>query len=253
MKKITKYKTSLDTDKVKKVKLCYQANHDLPLIVGMNDSMGVNTGLNPFGKSFFDILNKQLSSNDMKAEVIPCFSLLFNKTEHVDYFLRQNVSLEEMNIFRNIVLEYNERLKELCEKHQLHFIDTYELGELFNTSKINFHLNQKGHYALANEVLDLLYTAFQEEAEKINDNRLDNRVYDPYGNANIVASLIEQDYIDRMTEARNLERESIYQTDLTPQELRLRKQQIKRAYDIAGEHDREKTAATKAYQKTYHK
>lgn len=160
---------------------------------------------------------------------------------------------EEMNIFRNIVLEYNEQLKALCLKYQLHFIDTYTLGERFNTSKLNFHLNQQGHYALANEVLDLLYEEFQEPKQEI-ENHIDiNDIYHQNGDASGVSAMIEKDYIKQMTEAKELEQMLAKDVNLTSDELRYYKQKIKRAFEIADEHEREKTAAMRAYHKTHRK
>lgn len=55
---------------------------------------------------------------------------------------------------------------------------------------------------MANQVLDLLYKAFQEKSEQIDGYHFDNEVYNPEGNANIVSSLIDQNYIDCVMKAR---------------------------------------------------
>lgn len=68
------------------------------LIVGLNDSQGVNTTSTFFKKGLLEYLAASLTSKDLKPEVINAFSLLMNKTEHIDYFLKSNLSLEEIKL-----------------------------------------------------------------------------------------------------------------------------------------------------------
>ncbi len=66
------------------------------LIVGLNDSQGINVNTTFFKKGMLECLAETLSSEDLTPEVINAFSLLMNKTEHIDYFLKSNLSLEEI-------------------------------------------------------------------------------------------------------------------------------------------------------------
>lgn len=64
-------------------------------IVGLNDSQGVDT-TSFLKKGLLEFLADSLSSKDFSPTVIDAFSLLINKTEHVDYILQSNLSVEEI-------------------------------------------------------------------------------------------------------------------------------------------------------------
>jgi len=65
------------------------------VIVGLNDSQGVNT-TNLFRKGLLEYLADLLTDGQIDAKVINAFSLMFNKTEHIDYFLKSNLSVEDI-------------------------------------------------------------------------------------------------------------------------------------------------------------
>lgn len=278
----------------------YYQNNGL-LIVGLNDSQGVNTTSTFFKKGLLEYLASALTSEKLTPEVINAFSLTMNKTEHIDYFLKNNLSLEEiklsqiysvvsalekvmtdiglpkglgqignayrliyipkkgdkdikistslkkaqepimiyssgvndlmrevganpfgikknyqereekpnyyytlektqdpntlrkvmdsiernyenilginnktdiytlgayipkslqspeMNIFRDLVIAYNEELLSLCKQYGTTFIDTEEVGKKYNKSEVNFHITTRGHNALANYILGIMY------------------------------------------------------------------------------------------------
>lgn len=64
-------------------------------IIGLNDSQGVNT-TTLFRKGLLEFLSKELQSEDNASIIINAFSLMFNKTEHINYLLESNLSLEEI-------------------------------------------------------------------------------------------------------------------------------------------------------------
>ena len=64
---------------------------------------------------------------------------------------------EEMKIFQDLILEYNERLSSLCKSYQITYINTQEIGYMYNKSKANFHINTKGQRALADAILEAIY------------------------------------------------------------------------------------------------
>lgn len=68
------------------------------LIVGLNDSQGVNTTPMFFHKGLLEYLAAALTSDELTPTVINAFSLTMNKTEHIDYFLEHNLSLEEIKL-----------------------------------------------------------------------------------------------------------------------------------------------------------
>ncbi len=64
-------------------------------IIGLNDSQGVNT-TTLFRKGCLEYLADALKSDNVDSTVINAFSLMFNKTEHINYLLESNLSLEEI-------------------------------------------------------------------------------------------------------------------------------------------------------------
>ena len=68
------------------------------LLVGLNDSQGLNINSNFLKKDLLDNLASLLTTNEFKPDVINAFSLLINKTEHINYLLKANVSIEEIKL-----------------------------------------------------------------------------------------------------------------------------------------------------------
>ncbi len=67
-------------------------------IIGLNDSQGVNTTSFLNKKGLLEYLKLALTTDDFSPEVINAFSLLMNKTEHIDYFIKNNLSVEEIKL-----------------------------------------------------------------------------------------------------------------------------------------------------------
>lgn len=72
----------------------YKNNKELT-IIGLNDSQGVNT-TNLLKKGLLEFIAEELKDEEIKTTVIDAFSLMFNKTEHINYLLRSNPNLEEI-------------------------------------------------------------------------------------------------------------------------------------------------------------
>lgn len=72
----------------------YKKNQELT-IIGLNDSQGVNT-TNLLKKGLLEFISDKLKDEETKTTVIDAFSLMFNKTEHINYLLRSNPNLEEI-------------------------------------------------------------------------------------------------------------------------------------------------------------
>ncbi len=334
------------------------------LIVGLNDSQGINTTSMLYRKGLLDYLALSLTSNELTPEVINAFSLTMNKTEHIDYFLKNNLSAEEiklaqlysavsafekvmqdiglpkflgkvaniykfaykvkpndenvkistsikmaeepimiyssgvndlmrevganpfgikkdyndrnkkpnyyytlkkvnnrhtldrvidsiernynnilginnntdiytlgasvprslqkeeMNVFRNLVIEYNERLSDLCKQYKTTFIDTEQVGKKYNNSENNFHISAIGHNALANSILGHIYNNKIESNSKKTDEYKNFDICDK-GAEGICISL-KQDYKNSFYDAMD-------STDY----------EYKRGLEIADEHKRE--------------
>ena len=81
-----------DNEKIEKLIQHYKDNG--LLIVGLNDSQGVNTTSTFFKKGLLEYLAAALTSEKLTPEVINAFSLTMNKTEHIDYFLKNNLQVQ---------------------------------------------------------------------------------------------------------------------------------------------------------------
>ena len=95
------------------------------LIIGLNDSQGVNT-TSFFKKGLLEYIQASLTTSRFTPEVINAFSLLFNKTEHIDYLLRSNLSVEEIKLAQNYSMV--SVLEKLCDDFWLPEI----LGQIGN-------------------------------------------------------------------------------------------------------------------------
>ncbi len=86
----------LDEEKIEKLIEYYK--YKGLLIVGLNDSQGVNTTSTFFKKGLLEYLAATLTSDELTPIVINAFSLTMNKAEHIDYFLKNNLNLEEIKL-----------------------------------------------------------------------------------------------------------------------------------------------------------
>ena len=86
------------TDKQKISALVDYYKNDGLTIIGLNDSQGVNTTPTFFKKGLLEYLASVLTTEELTPNVINAFSLLMNKTEHIDYFFKSNLSLEEIKL-----------------------------------------------------------------------------------------------------------------------------------------------------------
>lgn len=113
-------------DKVRR----YYDNKNLT-IIGLNDSQGVDTSL-LYRKDILECLRDLLISGEQKATCINAFSSLFNKTEHVDYFLKANLSLAEIKELQvqSIVDEMNKYFH-----NELHIPKIFHLGNIGYVSR----------------------------------------------------------------------------------------------------------------------
>ncbi len=72
-------------------------------------------------------------------------------------YIPKSLQSEEMDIFRYLVMAYNEELANLCNQYGITFVDTEEVGKKYNNSESNFHISTAGHNALANYLLGYMY------------------------------------------------------------------------------------------------
>jgi len=75
----------------------YYQDNDLT-IIGLNDIEGINKHPNLLKKNFLDYIGNLLKTKNFSPRIINIFSELINKTEHIDYLLENNLSLEEIKL-----------------------------------------------------------------------------------------------------------------------------------------------------------
>ena len=85
----------MDKEMLAKLKDYYK---DELTIIGFNDLEVVTNTSSFFKKDLLDYLSELLSSDELKTIVVDAFSPLMNKTEHINYFLKSNLSIEEIKL-----------------------------------------------------------------------------------------------------------------------------------------------------------
>ena len=85
----------MDKEKLTKLRDYYK---DELTIIGFNDLEVVNNASSFFKKDLLDYLSELLSTDELKTTVVDAFSPLMNKTEHINYFLKGNLSIEEIKL-----------------------------------------------------------------------------------------------------------------------------------------------------------
>lgn len=149
-----------------------------PLMIyssGVNDLMR-EVGANPFGikgdykardkkPNYYYTLEKTNNTETLK-KVIDAIERNYNTVLGINSntdiytlgaYIPKSLQSEEMNIFRDLVIAYNEELLNLCNQYGITFVDTEEVGKKYNNSESNFHISTAGHNALANYILGYMY------------------------------------------------------------------------------------------------
>lgn len=168
-------------------------------IIGLNDSQGVNVSSHFLKPGLLDILANSLKNEEIDPVVINAFSLMMNKTEHIDYFLKANLSVEELKLmqyyslvfaFRKVAKDFHlpEKLGNIClatkfmypikeMDRDIHISDSlYETEEpiVIYSSGVNNLMREVGNnpikikkdYRLRYEMPDYSYTLERTRDEK---------------------------------------------------------------------------------------
>ena len=85
----------MDKEKLAELRNYYK---DELTIIGFNDLEVVSNASSFFKKSLLDNLRDILRSEEVESTIIDCFSPLMNKTEHINYYLKSNLSIEEIKL-----------------------------------------------------------------------------------------------------------------------------------------------------------
>ena len=135
-------------------------------------------------------------------------------------YIPKSLEIEELNIFRELIIAYNEELKNLCQKYGTTFIDTEKVGKTYNKSEVNFHITSAGHNALANYILNCIY----ENKENILKRSFRTNI--PYEFTNNASAGVMEDIL---TDYEKSIQKAISQKDYFRE----------REFEIAKEHERE--------------
>jgi len=87
---------NLDNEKIEQLRN-YYANDGL-LIIGLNNPQEIRTTSTILKKGLLEYLSFALKRGELSPTVINSFSAVMDKTEHIDYFLINNLSVEEIKL-----------------------------------------------------------------------------------------------------------------------------------------------------------
>lgn len=147
-------------------------------------------------------------------------------------YIPRSLQTEEMNIFRDLILEYNEKLRELNKAYNGTFIDTEEVGKKFNNNEANFHISTAGHNALANYILGSMYQRKIIDGQKAKQH--DFSIYEISNNG-----------------AKGVRDAALLDCDLSIEKVKcLTGYEKEREIAIAAEHERETKVFEKVLKKT---
>ncbi|MDO5568987.1 MAG: hypothetical protein Q4G04_02585 [bacterium] len=137
------------------------------------------------------------------------FNTIFSINEDTDIYtlgayIPKSLQNEEMNIFRDLIINYNDKLQDLCRIYGITFIDTANVGNIYNNSNTNFHISTAGHNALANYILGYIYQNKIKNKEDKNVNQSkDLDVITNKGALGVIA-LTSLDYKNSLEKANHL-------------------------------------------------
>ena len=108
-------------------------------------------------------------------------------------YVPKSLENDEMNIFRELVIAYNEKLLELCKQYGITFVNTAVIGKKYNKSKSDFHIAKEGYNALADTILDCIYKS-KFETEKTYNRTTNNSTKILNKGAEGVIKFLNHDY-----------------------------------------------------------
>ncbi len=118
-------------------------------------------------------------------------------------YIPKSLQSEEMNIFRDLVIAYNEELTNLCKQYGITFVDTEEVGKKYNNSENNFHISTAGHNALANYILGYMYHNKFEISNSSKRKNISSTKISNYGAEGVIESTL-YDYEQSCKKANEL-------------------------------------------------
>ncbi len=148
-----------------------------PIIIhstGANNLMRT-LGTNPYTLKK-DYENRELNSNYyyalMRAECPNTIKEVINKVERnfdtilainpnsiifsLGLYVQKILKEERFKEFKNLILEYNACLKDLCDKYKVHYIETMQFGNSYENGVVDFNLSKKAQQEIAKTIAEEL-------------------------------------------------------------------------------------------------
>ena len=164
-------------------------------------------------------------------------------------YIPKSLQIAEMEIFRNAIMDYNRKMADLCRQYGATFIDTEEVGKKYNNSKINLHISNAGHNALANHILECMYSNIFESNSSFERKNIIKTEITNEGSLGVF-SAIDADLVQAQEEVRRAkEIAAMVSRGASQKDIELSNYAIKRAEAIVREREREAYIFKKVYKK----
>lgn len=96
-------------------------------------------------------------------------------------YIPNALSNEDYQVFARAINEYNARLKKLCDKYGMCYVDESEFGNIYNDKDYDFHIDVVGHKQLASMLIsEIASHLYIEEPIKYQEYNYDNDGLDGY-------------------------------------------------------------------------
>ena len=108
-------------------------------------------------------------------------------------YIPTSLKATEMKKFRDLIIRYNDKLKDTCSECKAIYIDINEIGERYSKKKYSFHISTKGH----KELSKILINSIDHYSKNVNSNNNDinSSNYDNSGLIGIIQD-IEKKFIE---------------------------------------------------------
>lgn len=108
-------------------------------------------------------------------------------------YIPTSLKATEMKKFRDLIIRYNDKLKDTCSECNAIYIDTNEIGERYSKKKYSFHISTKGH----KELSKILINSIDHYSKNVNrnNNDINSSNYDNSGLIGIIQD-IEKKFIE---------------------------------------------------------
>jgi len=175
---------------------------------------------------------------DVLLEIKSNFDTMLSLNNNTDIYalgayVPKSLEKEELKIFKDVLEEYNEKLRTLCRNYRLTFIDTRNIGNNFNKSEANFHLNPEGHRHLAHSIIDSMHK--RKIVDKTTPIAITPNFYDLPSRESNIEGMINNISLDQIITVIRSEELSGY-----PKEVQM---------NIVSEHEREMDVLKKVLEK----